>query len=80
MHDTVGFEIEGVPAVFVASDAFADAARVQAEALGLPEVERVIVPHPIQDANDAEIARKADVALEALFRALTREEGGKGRS
>lgn len=70
MHDTTWFEIQGRPAVFVASSAFADAADVQAAALGLPEVRRVLVPHPIQDATDEEMQAKADGIVEQIIAAL----------
>ena len=46
MHDTTWFEINGKPAVFIASDEFQEAATAQAETLGLPSVQRVFVPHP----------------------------------
>jgi hypothetical protein len=71
VHDTTWFEIEKIPAVFVASSEFADAAEVQARALGLPDVRRVIVPHPIQDATDDEMRAKADAAVDSLLRSLT---------
>ncbi len=71
MHDTVWFEIQGKPSVFIASSVFEDAAESQAVALGLPEVERVFVPHPIQDATDAEMQAKADSIVEAVLAALT---------
>ena len=71
MHDTVWFEIHGKPSVFVASTPFCDAAETQAKALGLPEVSRVFVPHPIQDATDEELRAKADGIIEALIGALT---------
>ncbi len=74
MHDTVELERQGVPSVFVASSTFIDAALVQAKALGLPMVPRVIVPHPIQDATDEEMGRKADESLDALLDALVRVE------
>ncbi len=70
MHDTTFFETEGKPAVFVASSTFVDAARVQAEALGLPDVKRVFVPHPIQDATDEEIVEKADSIIDEIVEAL----------
>lgn len=70
MHDTVWFEIQGKPAVFVASSAFVDAAETQAQALGLPEVRRVFVPHPIQDATDEEMRAKAAAAFAAIVAAL----------
>jgi predicted solute-binding protein len=71
VHDTVWFELHGIPAVFVASSVFADAAASQARALGLDEVKRVFVPHPIQDATDAEMRAKADAIVADLLRAIT---------
>ena len=70
MHDTTWFESNGTPAVFVASDAFIDAAERQAAALGLPDVRRVFVPHPIQDATDAELRAKADAIIDQVIAAL----------
>ena len=70
MHDTVWFEVHGRPAVFVASSEFRDAAAVQAGALGLPEVHRIFVPHPIQDATDDEMRAKADAIVDAVLAAL----------
>ena len=70
MHDTTWFEINGTPSVFIASDTFVDAAQAQAEALGLPEVRRLFVPHPIQDANDEEMRAKADAIVDDVIAAL----------
>ena len=70
MHDTVYFETQGRPSVFLASTEFVDAAEAQSAALGLPEVRRVFVPHPIQDALDSEMWAKAEVAFEAVVAAL----------
>jgi hypothetical protein len=70
VHDSVWFEINGKPAVMVASSAFTDAAEKQAAALGLPELNRVFVPHPIQDATDAEMRDKADAIIDQLVAAL----------
>ncbi len=55
----------------VASTGFVDAAARQAEALGLPELKRVFVPHPIQDANDDEMRAKADAIVDQVIAALT---------
>ena len=70
MHDSIDLEGRGKPTVFVASDEFRDAARVQAEALGLSAVRRVFVPHPIQDASDDEMRAKADAIVEQVIAAL----------
>ncbi|MDP9236582.1 MAG: hypothetical protein M3P30_04135 [Chloroflexota bacterium] len=70
MHDSVWFEINNRPAVFIASSQFVEAAEVQARALGLPEVRRIFVPHPIQDATDEEMRAKADAIVDAVIAAL----------
>ncbi|MCK6557095.1 hypothetical protein L6Q96_21335 [Candidatus Binatia bacterium] len=72
MHDTIWFESNRRPAVFIASSEFEQAATAQAEALGLPEVRRIIVPHPIQDATDDEMRAKADAIVDAVVAALAR--------
>ena len=54
----------------VASSAFTYAAEKQAAALGLPELNRVFVPHPIQDATDDEMRDKADAIIDQLVAAL----------
>lgn len=70
MHDTTWFETQGKPAVFIASSAFVDAAEKQAASLGLPEVKRIFVPHPIQDATDDEMRAKADAIVQQVIEAL----------
>ena len=70
MHDSTWFEITGTPAVFLASTEFIDAAEVQSRALGLPDVRRVFVPHPIQDATDDEMRAKADAVVDEVIAAL----------
>ena len=70
MHDTIWFEIQGKPSVMIASVEFENAAEAQAQSLGLPDLARVFVPHPIQDANDEEMRAKADQALDQLIAAL----------
>jgi hypothetical protein len=70
VHDTTWFEINKIPSVFLASSEFVVAAEAQAEALGLPDVRRIFVPHPIQDANDDEMRAKADAIVDEVIAAL----------
>ena len=70
MHDSIWFETNKKPAVMIASDVFVDAAQKQADALGLPNVRRVFVPHPIQDATDDEMRAKADAIVNEVIEAL----------
>ena len=71
MHDTVWFEIQGTPAVSIASSQFKDAAETQASALGMKDAKRVFVEHPIQDATDAEMRAKAEAVVAEVIAALT---------
>ena len=71
MHDTVWFEINGIPSVSVASEEFVDAAETQARALGMVDAERVFVQHPIQDATDEQMREKADAIIDQVIKALT---------
>jgi alkanesulfonate monooxygenase SsuD/methylene tetrahydromethanopterin reductase-like flavin-dependent oxidoreductase (luciferase family) len=70
VHDTTWFEIQGVPAVSIASSEFADAALTQAKALGLDDARFVLVEHPIQDATDDEMRAKADAIVDRVIEAL----------
>ncbi len=70
MHDTVWFEIQNIPSVFLASTEFVEAATAQAEALGLPEVQRLFVQHPIQDATDEEMRAKAEAVFDSILGTL----------
>ena len=65
------FEIQGLPAVSVASSEFAEAAEVQRKALGMDGARYVLVDHPIQDATDDEMRGKARAVLDRVIEALT---------
>ena len=61
MHDTVDLEARGIPAVFVATEAFVDGAERQGRALGF-EPAAVYVSHPVQDRTDQEMLEMAERA------------------
>ena len=65
------FEIQGVPAVSIASSEFAEAAEAQRRMLGMDDARYVLVDHPIQDATDDEMRAKARAVLESVVRAVT---------
>jgi hypothetical protein len=71
VHDINDLELRGVPAMFVASDQFVDAAIAQSTSLGFPAVARVFTPHPIQDRTDDEMVAYADQAFDAILAAIT---------
>jgi len=69
VHDITTLEARGIPAVFVASTGFIEAAAAQARALGFDPA-RVFVAHPIQDRTDDEMRALADGAVDEIVRAL----------
>ena len=74
MHDIADLERRGVVGGFLASEAFAEAARLQGEALGFP-APCVLVPHPVQDRTDAELRAVADSVHPAVVAAVTAADG-----
>ena len=77
MHDIADLERRGVVGVFLASEVFADAARLQGTALGFP-APFVLVPHPVQDRTDAELRAAAEGAYAAVVAAVTTGGGAAG--
>ena len=72
LRDVISFEEAGKPSVLAASSVFADAATMQAEALGAPDARRVLVPHPVQDRTDDELRGLAQSIVDELIAALQR--------
>jgi len=73
VHDIVDLESRGVPSMFVASREFVQAATSQSTSLGLPDLKRVFVPHPIQDRTDDEMRTYADLVFDEIVNAVTAE-------
>lgn len=71
MHDNIWFEIQGIPAVAIASSEFDQAAKAQRAALGMKSARYILVPHPIQDATDDEMRDKAADVIAKIIAALT---------
>lgn len=65
------FEIQGLPAVSIASSEFAEAAEAQRKALGMEGARYLLVDHPIQDATDDEMRGKARAVVDAVVKAIT---------
>ena len=71
MHDIADLESRGVASMFVASSEFMQAATAQSISLGVPDLKRVFVAHPIQDRTDDEMRAYADVAFDEIVNAVT---------
>ena len=65
MHDILDLESRRIPAGFVASTEFDQAAKAQGDSLGVHPAS-VFVPHPIQDRTDEEMAALARAAIDDI--------------
>ena len=62
----MNLESRGIPAGFVASTEFIEAANAQAASLGIKPAS-VYVQHPIQDRTDEEMVQLAQDAIDAII-------------
>lgn len=62
----MSFENRGIPAGFIASSEFVDAAKAQSQSLGV-EPAGVFVQHPIQDRTDQEMVQLAAQAIDRII-------------
>ena len=54
----------------VGTDAFDELLQLEAEQRGLPDLKRVIVPHPLGGLKDAAVQEKVPPVVEALMASL----------
>lgn len=65
----MAFESRGIPAGYIASSEFVDAAKAQSRSLGV-EPAGVFVQHPIQDRTDEEMVHLASDAIERIIQLI----------
>lgn len=70
MHDGVYFEKAGIPAAVCATTEFANAARAQADALGLSSFNVILVEHPIQPLTRDEVRQRAETVFDRVVEKL----------
>ncbi len=70
VHDLVRLERRGVATAGIGTIPFADEALEQARMLGMPELRMLLVPHPVQLLEAAELDALADDVLERVVRRL----------
>ncbi len=70
MHDGIVFEEHDIPTAVLATEVFLNAARAQAQALGMPGFTVIGVPHPVQNLTPEEVRQRADNVLEEVVRQL----------
>jgi len=70
MHDAVLLEQSGIPTAVVVTDAFLNEARVQRKALGMDDLEPVVIRHPLSSLREEEIEERARDMIPQIKRVL----------
>jgi hypothetical protein len=65
-------EQQGVPTAVMGTFEFEALARLEARNRGLEALPLALVPHPLGGIREEEVLRKADLAIEAVLKAVTR--------
>jgi hypothetical protein len=60
----------GVPTVVLGTVEFETLARLEARNRGLADLPLALIPHPLGGIHEDEVVRKADLAIEAVVRAV----------
>jgi hypothetical protein len=69
MHDGISLESLGLPAAVIVTTDFLHEAGVQRVALGMPELEPVVIQHPLSTLTDEEIKARAASAVPQVIAA-----------
>jgi hypothetical protein len=65
-------EQRGVPTATLGTFEFEALARLEARNRGLADLPLALVPHPLGGIHEEEVVKKADLALEAVLKAVLR--------
>ena len=63
MHDAVDLEAKGIPTAVIMTTKFALEAQTQRDALGLKELNWVMIQHPLSTVTETEIGQRIDEAV-----------------
>ena len=64
-------ERRGVPTATMGTFEFEALARLEAKNRGIENLPLALVPHPLGGIHEEEVVKKADLALEAVLKAVT---------
>jgi hypothetical protein len=79
MHDAVRLEAAGLPTAVIVTSEFLHEAHVQRAALGMVDLDPVVVTHPLSTLSDAELAERAREAVAQViefWRVKAKTRGG----
>jgi hypothetical protein len=65
-------EQRGVPTVVMGTFEFEQLAKLESKNRGIEALPLALIPHPLGGIHEEEVVRKADLAIEAVLKALLR--------
>lgn len=71
MHDGITFDLRGIPAVVICSEAFTNTAKSMARTFGLPDYKFALIPHPVAGNTIEELAEKAELVYKQAVEILS---------
>jgi len=66
-------EKQGTPTISICTDEFAPLGKMEAQALRMPFLPMVSIPHPLGGLKPEEVAEKAKVAFQEILSILDKE-------
>jgi hypothetical protein len=66
-------EQRGVPTVVMGTAEFEQLARLEASNRGVADLPLALIPHPLGGIQEDEVVRKADLTIDMVVRAVTKE-------
>ena len=70
MRDGISLESLGLPSAVIVTTEFVNESITQRAALGMDDLEPVVVQHPLSSCTDEEIMVRAEQAVEQILRIL----------
>jgi hypothetical protein len=66
-------EQRGIPTVVMGTHEFEQLAKLEARNRGLADLPLALIPHPLGGIREDEVRKKAELAVETVRKAVTRE-------
>jgi len=66
-------EQQGIPTVVMGTTEFEQLAKLEAKNRGLADLPLALIPHPLGGIREEEVVKKADLAVDVVVRAVTKQ-------
>jgi len=66
-------EQQGIPTVVMGTNEFEQLAKLEAKNRGLADLPLALIPHPLGGIREEEVVKQADLAVDVVVRAVTKQ-------